>query len=383
MNSISPLFFRLDIRNSKMNIFFFPPTSHPNKYVDNLRAGLQKEGIYILNSKQNFIIMLFEALLLRFFKNVRIFHLNWILNLASDTRIKNHLATYVFIAWIRILKLTGGRLVWTIHNIIPHECKNESLVIHLRNILIKNCDRIIIHSKESIKILHNVLSKQLIDKVVHYIPHGHYIDDYIKTDNNCRETLNIADDEFVFLFLGLIREYKNIDLLIRVFNDLQLERAKLLICGKFASPVLQEKIVELAKPNHNIILIQRFLDDDEVVQYFNTADIMVLPFDNSSTLNSASIYMALSLKTPAITPVIGTTKDIGPKPFLFTYEYKNSSQHYAALKAAIRKSFQFAQYNKKRFAKLGFEGYEHLKINNDWTESITQLSAIYRDLVND
>ena len=208
MERISPLFFKPGIRNSKMNIFFFPPSSHPNKYVDHINAGLQKEGINILNSEKNFIIMLFEGLILRFFKNVRIFHFNWILNLASDIRVRNYIATYAFIIWIRILKLTGGHLVWTIHNIVPHECKNERLVIHLRNILIRNCDRIIIHSKETIKILHGVLSEQRIDNVVRYIPHGHYIDDYIETEKNCRESLNIAEDEFVFLFLGLIREYK-------------------------------------------------------------------------------------------------------------------------------------------------------------------------------
>jgi glycosyltransferase involved in cell wall biosynthesis len=308
----------------------------------------------------------------------KILHLNWILSYISGKGIKNNIRAYVIILWIKILKVLNSKIVWTMHNKIPHETKNEELVLNLRNFLIKNCDKIIIHCNSSKKIINEVISDKKIKEKVKYIPHGNYIGNYQLTTDNLRGKFDISNDDFVFLFLGHIRPYKNIKILIEVFKRLELSTAKLLICGKPIDFCLKKDIMNMVEENKDIIFISKFIPDDKIVKYLNTGDVLVLPYDKKSVLNSGAIYMGLSYGIPVIAPNIGTVKDMGEKEFIFNYDYQNIEEHRMALKKTMTNCYKESIRNKERYIGLKNKAFSYVKKENDWKNSIDKLRNIYK-----
>jgi len=361
-----------------MKLYFYPNTSSSNKYVHNLISYLEKRGVKISNKglDNNFI----TQVKMTFKSDIDAVHFNWILRKASDYKFKNYVKTYKIIFWIKLLKKLNKKIIWTMHNKIPHETKNLDLVKRLRRFIIINSDLIIIHCNESKNILRRHLNSKEIQEKILYVPHGNYINSYRTDTSDKRKEYNINDDEFVYLFLGHVQPYKNIDLLIKVYNDLDLENTKLLICGKPKNKSLKNDLEKMINDNPNIIFKPVFIKNDELVSYLNTADVFVLPFKKRSMLNSGSLFLGLSYKKPVIIPQIGSVKDIKEKEFVFSYNYNCSSGHYQCLKNKMKEVYNIYNKDKKYFAELGENGYKFVKNNYDWDDISKILVKAYNNL---
>src|SRR4051794_6089240 len=115
-------------------------------------------------------------------------------------------------------KIKGAKVVWTVHNLSPHE-KRWPLIQRLHfSIFTRLVDGFIVmnnFTKNAIEELYPALKK----KKHAYIRHGHY-KDYYENHNNqltARAELHINESAVVGLFFGQIREYKGIEQLIKVF----------------------------------------------------------------------------------------------------------------------------------------------------------------------
>ncbi|GAB6137371.1 glycosyltransferase family 4 protein [Halanaerobaculum tunisiense] len=365
-----------------MKIFFYPSSSKYNKYIKNLLNHCENRSIDIVNKDKNndFISMILWGSIYALIKKTKIFHFNWILDFGSELTLKSYIKSFIFIFWIKFLKIFNCQLVWTMHNKIPHDTKNKKLVLYLRKFLINNFDRIIIHCESTKNILKDIINENIIDKKVRYIPHGNYIDSYCKTNVNKREEFGIDKNEFVFLFIGMIRSYKNVDLLINVFEDLDLDNAKLLIAGNIENKDLKETIFKLTKDNEKIIFSPGFIPEEKITSYLNTAEVLVLPYDKTSVLNSGTVYMSFSYKLPVIVPNIGSVKDIGDKKFIFDYCYNNKKQHYFALRKKIHNCYNEFKNNKKTLENYGLNAFEYVKKNNDWGQITRKLKKSYEEI---
>ncbi|AGB42267.1 glycosyltransferase [Halobacteroides halobius DSM 5150] len=358
-----------------MRVYFRPSESNSNKYIKNIVQGLEKKGVTIAN--KGFSSNSLARIKCTMSQDVKVFHFNWVLKRATGKEIDSYIQTYKLITWLKILQKIDRKIIWTMHNKVPHKFDNTSLVYKFREFMIRNSDRIIIHCTESKEILKQYLSVEDFEHKVRYIPHGHYIDNYQKTDDDFRKEFNIAKDDFVFQFLGQIQPYKNIDLLIKVFNDLKLKKSKLLICGRPANDNLKQKLKKLTNKNNNIIFIPKFIPNNQIVKCLNTGDVSVLPYNKQSVLNSGSIYLALSYKQPVITSQIGTVKDMEGRDFIFSYNYETRDEHYNNLKHKMKDCYNLAKDNKDNFSKLGIEAYDYLQQNNSWDNIIKNLYNIY------
>lgn len=131
----------------------------------------------------------------------------------------------------------------------------------------------------------------------------------------------IEESDLVFLSLGLIKEYKNIDVLIEAFNNIDyIANIKLLIVGKPDNDQLKREILNKVSNNDDIIIDFKFIPDQDIVKYLNTCDCMVTPYSLSSSLNSGVIYLSLSYKKPVISSAIGTVEDLKDKNYIFQYD---------------------------------------------------------------
>lgn len=88
--------------------------------------------------------------------------------------------------------------------------------------------------------------------------------------NKHKKDLGINNDDFVVLYVGRISLGKNIDILIRAFNDLQLENKKLLLVGEGEIRVDDYK---------NIIKVGKKSIEDLHI-YYSISNVLVLPTFN-------------------------------------------------------------------------------------------------------
>jgi glycosyltransferase involved in cell wall biosynthesis len=212
-------------------------------------------------------------------------------------------------------------------------------------------DKIIIHSKRSEKEVKNK------SKIV-YVPHPDYIDVYGQIAEN-----KTAKNKLKLLFLGLVKPYKNIELLVDVFNELNLENAELSICG-FAEKNYKEKLLKKIANSKNISLNLRFITDDKIPQILAQHHILLTPYDSKSVLNSGSIILAFSYKRTVLSPNNGTLSDFENKNMFFSYEYKNLAEHKNILKEKILFLYENYSNNYNRLLELGEECFESVRKNN-------------------
>jgi len=115
------------------------------------------------------------------------------------------------------------------------------------------------------------------------------------------------------LFFGFIRAYKGLDLLIRAFSDKRLRSLglKLIIAGEFyedSSPYL--KLISENNLRDEIILYDRFINDDEVKYFFSSCDLVVQPY--KSATQSGVTQIAYHFEKPMIVTDVGGLKEIVP-----------------------------------------------------------------------
>ena len=220
------------MQDKKYKIIVYPTDDNP--YQSLLYGELSKIGVeysYIKFSTRSATLRLIEIfyLLYKYKKrNYSIFHLHWLYPFQSpfNNQLLNNIFTRFFftlyliilISWIKFLRY---KIVWTLHNLVPHER------IFIDDVLISRwltyqADKIIVHSPEIVNLM-NKLDYYTYKTVI--IPHGNYINSYeTKIDKTAaREELLIPPNQKTILYFGRIRKYKGVVDLVDQFNSLNKE----------------------------------------------------------------------------------------------------------------------------------------------------------------
>lgn len=208
-----------------------------------------------------------------------------------------------------IAKFKGAQLVWTVHNLKPHDAYHPTFSQKFLSQFLKLCNGLIFLTEEG---KNNFLQDYPAKKNMAYriIPHGHYRDSYPQAINQAqaKAELNLNPDKKVLLFMGMIKPYKNCDALIKEFGEAKLSEYVLVIAGKPDSPKYKQQLELLAKEHNNIDLRLEFIPNDQVHLYMSAADRVILPY--KSILNSGALLLALSFNKPVIAPHLGAFIDL-------------------------------------------------------------------------
>ncbi|MRI80827.1 glycosyltransferase [Aerococcaceae bacterium DSM 109653] len=345
-----------------MKVYFFPPTSPFNPYIDNVVAGLETNGSEIVNkncsNKYAKLLSSFSAM----FKHTQIYHFNWIENNSAVDTKKNRLICASIFVWLRLMKIFGGNLVWTMHNKESHFSEgNKEFHYQFMEKLISRMDMILVHASET---------KQFLIEEYHYpedqicfVPHGNYL-----PENKTEKPTQLIHDRLTILAFGMVNRYKNVPLLIRTFKGLELEDADLLIVGKCDSkdPQLKQNIMDELNGEDHIIYDDRFVPEEEVGGIFGKCDIVVLPYDKQSMINSGAAIMAFSNAKPIIVSRFGSIKDIEDREFVYCYDYNTEEEHIRELGEAIKQTYSKWNKNKKILSSEGLEAYNYAKNDLSW-----------------
>lgn len=251
----------------------------------------------------------------------RVFHLHWTSPILGRTA---HRATAlrrmkVFLDEMLAFREEGGWVVWTIHNILPHECRHRELEIELRRRLCDQADVIHVHGPQVPALA--APSYAIPQRKVVVGAHGSYVGIYPRgvTSAGARRQLGLPDDATVLLFLGQLRAYKGLDHLVAAYRAIKRRNLglRLLIAGQpFLMP--DNAVAALARGDPDIRIEPRRIGDAEIQVFFAAADVAVLPY--SSVLTSGAAYLALSFGTPVIAPRMGLLPNVivdGVNGFLY------------------------------------------------------------------
>ncbi|HME13171.1 MAG TPA: hypothetical protein VKF79_09945 [Candidatus Acidoferrum sp.] len=212
------------------------------------------------------------------------------------------------LALLDLLRARGTKVVWTVHNLNSHEGLHPRMERWFWPEFTKRVDGYIALSEAGRMAAHERFPN-LANVPGYVIPHGHYRGEYpVDANVDARKELDIAPDAKVVLFFGLIREYKNVPSLIRVFRDLADEKLVLLVAGR---PVSESLAVELRKQSAGDVRIRLHLQSipNERVQYFfRCADLVTLPYRD--ILNSGTALLALSFNRPVLVPGRGAMSEL-------------------------------------------------------------------------
>jgi len=226
-----------------------------------------------------------------------------------------------FLFTLMALKIRKTKIVWTVHNIKPHENYHPYMCKLMMYIFTNMLDAIVIMSKsEKDEIIQEYPA--LKRKVVSYIPHPLY--HCYPNDaslGESRKQLGIPLNATVFTYFGQIRDYKNIPELLRSFEGLDRKDCYLIVAGAIKDQELKLEIMQLSKNARNLKLKTSYIPENEIQYYMNASDVVVLPFKN--ILNSGSAMLALSFGKPLLCPEIGALKglqDIFGKKWIFLYK---------------------------------------------------------------
>ena len=204
---------------------------------------------------------------------------------------------FIFQVWI-VTRFFNAQLVWTLHNIMPHDSPKSGPYLAARRYFAKKAAWIRVFSPSTVtkasKILEVGVEKFKI------IPEGSYVGYYPDTigKKQARSYFELREDDMVFLFFGSLRPYKGVEDLITHFK--KMTDAHLIIAGNCKDEKYRSELLSLIGAEENVTFHPNGVSADEIQNYMSVADCVVLPFKKIE--NSGSAILAMGFGKPVIAP---------------------------------------------------------------------------------
>lgn len=204
---------------------------------------------------------------------------------------------------IIIAKILRKKIVWTVHNLKPHENLYKKTSNFFYNNFYKICDGLLFLSEYSFLQAKNSWMRGGVFYKV--IPHGNYssVSANKIQKNSAKKLLGVPEDSFMYLYFGMIRRYKNVPKLINEFKKIK-SNSILYIAGNVVNDEnLSREIKKSISGDDRIFSKIEYISDDYLNILLSACDVVVVPF--SDVANSGSVIMALSYGKNVIAPKIG------------------------------------------------------------------------------
>lgn len=334
-----------------------------NQYGALLARSLRRHGIHLEPGDYAFGADWLE----RSRPEYSVLHLNWLDRFYTQEGPDGALAQYARFAEALIhAKRMGYRIVWTLHNLFPHERPHPELDRLVNLLVAREADAVIAHCRYGAE----QLTRRYGVDTVHVIPHGHYLDifpdEVVRPEARAR--LGIGDDRFVYVFFGNLRGYKGLEELIAAFRHVARPRDLLMLMMKTnaRAPGLLARLTAAAGGDPSIrIETSDFFPEEDFQYYLNAADAAVLPF--REVMTSGSAIQALGFGLPVVLPRRGCMADLIDDSMGVLYEPDEPGALPAAMRRVRDMDLQAAGRAARAQAK-----------RLDWNDIGDRIAALYR-----
>lgn len=208
----------------------------------------------------------------------------------------------------QIKKNNHTKVLAIAHNIIPHEKRIGDSA--LTKYFVTKIDGFVVMSQQVMDDLKTFVPKT----PTRLSPHPLY-DNFgaIKDKTIAQNELGLSNNFQYLLFFGLIRQYKGLDTLITAFADERIDKSKvkLIVAGEFYDDKQPyETLIQQHQLQDSIILVDKFIPDNEVVNYFCATDMVVQPYKTAT--QSGVTQIAYHFNKPMLVTDVGGLKEMIP-----------------------------------------------------------------------
>jgi beta-1,4-mannosyltransferase len=193
----------------------------------------------------------------------------------------------------------GYRIVWTIHQVFPHEIADPRLE-RLGALTLASLSHVLIAHDAStrddaLRKLGRMARKTAI------VPHGSYIGVYPpgRPRSVVRARLGIGPGELAFLCFGSLRGYKDVSFLLGAFGATSVP-ASLVVAGPVGDNGVAQDVREAAAADRRVKPLLGFVPDESVAEHYGAADVAVVARNDGGT--SGAVILALSMGLPVVAP---------------------------------------------------------------------------------
>lgn len=276
------------------------PNDGSGMYIYNLAQSLSKY-FDIVNYGNNREPVPKE--LFRYLFKADIFLLNWT---ETEPYNSNGIIRYYLIQVFLILaKILNKTVVWTFHNLEPHNRKRNILSRKIMNKLCKSSDLIIHHTIESLYITNK--------------NKNYYFFHPFENPNQIDNSKGATNFKYDILIWGKISPYKGVaEFLEYVKTDKDLKKLKILIAGETQDKNYEKRIINAL--SINIIYENFFHSDQQLKELHDLSRFTFFSYQGTSVLNSAQLVVSLSFGAKIIGPNKGAFKELKDKGLISTYE---------------------------------------------------------------
>lgn len=288
---------------SRHAIHLFPDYRSTNPYQDMLYGGLASVGAFSLPVRD--LVSHFRTRAEATVPGT--VHVHWtapILQWAQGPYAAE-LVLQKFTDALLAFKAAGGNLIWTIHNLLPHDGKYRSAELTIADLLSEHADLIHVLTEETLVAADDLFTVD--PSKVAVIEHSSYLGQYPDWigRSEARRRLGITPHEKVLVALGGIRPYKGLSRLVDIFEEMAASdpSLRLLIAGKPSRLPGVEKLKARCEESSRIISRFDFVPDDQLQVWMRAADLAVLPYHQ--VLNSGAYLLAQTFDLPVVAPRTG------------------------------------------------------------------------------
>jgi beta-1,4-mannosyltransferase len=214
----------------------------------------------------------------------------------------------LFATRLATARLLGYRLVWTIHQVFPHESIDRSLERRATRLLGRACHLLVAHDRWTAAHACSELGRR--PKRIAVVPHGSYIGVYPegRPRSEVRSKLGLPQDSFVFLCFGELRAYKEIELLLDGFSSLPDSDARLVVAGNPKIPTVGSAVRAASAKDSRVLAMLDFVLEERLAELFRACDAAVLTRGDGGT--SGSLVLALSMGLPVVAADVPTVREL-------------------------------------------------------------------------
>jgi beta-1,4-mannosyltransferase len=280
----------------RIRVVMFPGTGNKNenRYIDVLVASLREHGVDVASWNKSFSL-----------QRANIFHVHWPQVIADirDRRFqlfRGHWIAWQFFWTIRRIKREGGRVVWTVHDLVPHapSRRGPSFVDALMVRFMATVDLVLTLTQAGEGDIRRAMPI-LKDVPIALARHPHYrgVLGSGRYDRELRSKFGINPGQTAFAFIGSLRANKRPDVVARAFRELNKDDTFLIMAGA-ASEKMVTSINSVVGSLHNVSLDFRRIPEDKIIDLYSVSDVLVFP--GTDYFNSGTVYTSLSLGVPVI-----------------------------------------------------------------------------------
>lgn len=236
---------------------------------------------------------------------------------------------------------TRTPMMISVNNLYPHGKEGDAACKALYETFYATCD-LILHHCESSKRLVNVefpISAQRRNVVATMFGYHQHLPSQLDREA-ARRSFGFAQEEFVVLVFGALRNRSEIDLLQSGFTTARVPNKRLLMAGRYVEPLgrwerrWRDMMWSRWLRKQKAVAVTEFIPDEQVHRYFEAADVLMIP--RLCDLSSGVIGMGMTFGTLIIAPDHGAFPDYLVDTPNLLYKSGSAQSLAESIEAAVR-----------------------------------------------